>query len=357
MTMKRTTHAIIAAFTLVELLVSMTITMILVMVIFQIINSTQQTLTRTKAQTEAYRDARSAFESMARQLSQATLNSYWDYDDPASPKLYLRDSELHYVSGPGEKLIGTGLNISGHAAFFQGPLGYANVASTDAAAGLTELLNALGYYVAYNSDIPQRPTFLQTETVTNPEKKRFRLMACRQSSDKLSLYQPSAGTGSAPLLSVATTSAALYSWFRSDLDASSQTLADNILAVFIQPQLPASAVVPTDYLSDTRAHQLAANRLSPGARAAQSRHQLPPVLKLSIIALEEKSWGKMSATVADQTATALMQMVNTTLFQNPANFDKDLASLETELDKRRLGHHVFSTSVAIRSAKWISLKE
>ena len=80
-------------------------------------------------------------------------------------------------------------------------------------------------------------------------------------------------------------------------------------------------------------------------------------MKLTLIALEEKSWGRMSAAVADQTATALMQMVNTTLFQIPANFDKDLVSLETELDKRRLGHHVFSTSVAIRSAKWVSLKE
>ena len=232
--MRRSTQSIRAAFTLVELLVSMAITTILIMVIFQIISSAQQTLTRTKAQMEAYRDARSAFESMARQLSQATLNGYWDYDDPTNPKLYLRNSELHYVSGPGEKLIGTGKNTSGHAVFFQGPLGYANVASTDAAAGLTELLNALGYYTAYNSDIPQRPVFLQTETVTNPEKKRFRLMAYRQSSDKLSLYQPSLGTGSAPALSVATTSKDLYAWFYNDLDASSQTLAENILAVFIQ---------------------------------------------------------------------------------------------------------------------------
>lgn len=355
--MRRSIHSIRAAFTLVELLVSMAITTMLIVVIFQIISSTQQTLTRTKAQMEAYRDARSAFESMARQLSQATLNGYWDYDDITNPKLYLRRSELHYVSGPGEKLIGTGLNISGHAVFFQGPLGYANVASTDAAAGLTELLNALGYYAAYNSDIPQRPVFLQTETATNPEKKRFRLMAYRQSSDKLSLYQPDSGTPPAPLLASATSPDKLYAWFRSDQDASSQTLADNILAVFIQPQLPASSVVPTDYLYDTRAHQLSATPLTPGSRAAQSRHQLPPVLKLTLIALEEKSWGRMSATAADQTATALMQMVNTTLFQNPANFDKDLASLETELDIRRLGHHVFSTSLAIRSAKWVSLKE
>ena len=50
--MRRTTHSIRAAFTLVELLVSMTITTILILVIFQIISSTQQTLTRTKAQME-----------------------------------------------------------------------------------------------------------------------------------------------------------------------------------------------------------------------------------------------------------------------------------------------------------------
>ena len=356
------------AFTLVELLVSMTITIVLLTLMVQMISSSQQVWCRTKAQTEAFRGARVAFESMARQLAQATMNSYWDYNNPTTPTLYVRQSELHFVSGPAETLIGTGQNVAGHAVFFQAPFGFSNIPTNTPSAGLDQLLNCWGYIVKYDSDLAQRPAFLSAkpQLALHPDMKRFRLMEFRQSADQLKLFQlntpatTTPPTMPSPLLADAKTATDLYAWFRTPLNTASQTLADNILAVFIQPQLPTttpSLPAPTDYVYDTRAYQLVPSSLSITARVAQSRHQLPPQLKLTVIAMEEKYWNSLSTGAADKMAANLLTLVNTKLFQDPANFDKDMQALEAALLALHIQYRVFTTTIAIRAAKWVSVLE
>jgi len=61
---------------------------------------TQSVWTRTRSRVEEFREARTAFEAVTRRVSQATLNSVWDYDNAQAPTKYNRQSDLHFVCGP-----------------------------------------------------------------------------------------------------------------------------------------------------------------------------------------------------------------------------------------------------------------
>lgn len=353
------------AFTLVELLASMAVLSVLMVILAQVLSDTQRSWGRAKARTEEFREARSAFDGIAARLTQATLNSYWGYklDGNGNPVLYQRQSELHYVNGPVMTLLPAGTPAAGHAVFFQAPLGQCldetgAVASTPA--GLENLLNGWGWYALYESDLPRRPDFLVSGSA-HPEKKRFRLMEFRQTTEKLSLFQltpdPKGGTMPIPWIEAQTGKDNLYKWFRDTLAADSQPVAENILAILIQPVWPspagqtgASTDAAPGYIFDTRRHQWPDGT----ALAYRSRHQLPPMLRLTLIALDERDWGGLDSEQADELAEALRELVNARLFKLAADYEKDLQQLEAELGRRRLSFRIFSTAVQIPAAKLMS---
>src|ERR1700727_401947 len=65
--------------TLIEMLVSVAILLILMVIIFQIIQLVTQAWKGGSQATGAMQQARVAFERMTRNLSQATLNTYYSY--------------------------------------------------------------------------------------------------------------------------------------------------------------------------------------------------------------------------------------------------------------------------------------
>ena len=93
------------AFTILELLVSMAVLMLLAVLSQQILGSTATAWKSHKARLGAFEGARAAFDSLTSRLSQATLNTYWDYDNPAQPQRYLRQSELHFITGKASSLL------------------------------------------------------------------------------------------------------------------------------------------------------------------------------------------------------------------------------------------------------------
>src|ERR1043165_3679421 len=94
------------AFTLIEVMVSTSLLAILLMILLGIVNQTSATWRYSVSKVEQFRGARQAFESMTRRLSQATLNTYWDYDPPPPkpPLKYIRQSDLRFVSGSAQVL-------------------------------------------------------------------------------------------------------------------------------------------------------------------------------------------------------------------------------------------------------------
>ena len=146
----------------------------------------------------------------------------------------------------------------------------------------------------------------------------------------------------------------LYKWFKTELIADSEPLAENILAIVIQPVWP-SAVGPAgvdttsapDYHYDTRRHQWPDGT----TLAAKSRHQLPPMMRLTLVALNEGDWANMDPEEADALATQLRGFTNTTFFTTASKYEDDLMRLEQELTKLRLSSRTFSTMVQIPAAK------
>ena len=396
------------AFTLVELLVSMAILVMLLIVLVTITNQTSKTWRYTTSKIEQFREARTGFETITRRVGQATLNTYWDYIyNTATPPVaisYARQSELNFVCGNLENAVGTGKALlagitfpagaSGiipmhptHGVFFQAPLGY--VAPSTAAdttynslRGLDNLLNTWGYYVEVNDDAASgsRPNIFP-DIHTPPLRIRSRLMELMQPANdtgKPSIYQwtlpwlvsSSGNANAAPIP---------FTWFTDLMSAGALTarynhvLAENVIALVILPKLSKedqasipggatvnkdSALAPNYYYNSETAGQSAA------APILNSKHQLPPILQVTMVAIDEPS-----ALLAMPSATQATQLIKSTLklpslFTDATKYASDLQSnppapnaanpnsLESLLIANKINYRIFTTNVSIRSAKW-----
>ena len=331
-------------FTLVELLVSMTVLAILLLVIVQVTSQTGSVWRNTTAKADQFREARDAFESITRNLSQATLNTYYDYFDevgnrrtPANaatfvPARYGRYSELKFQTGAASTLLNKSADtFPGHAIFFQAPLGFTNDPTNGS---LNSLLNTWGYYVEFRPDT-DRPNFVPGST-----RRRFRLMEFMQPSEQLNIYS-SPGT-----------------WLAgAGQTASSHVMASNIIALTILPKLPAkgSANDPTvDPKGDKLAPAFEYNSTTQGQAGAgpefNSLNQLPPLVEVTMVAIDEASAVKLEM----QHGTSPPNFGLNGLFKNsnPVNREEDLAGLVGNLTAHGISYRVFSTEVSLRGAKW-----
>ena len=319
----------------------MAVLTLLLVVMLSMLNVTSSMWTRTRGKIEQFRDARDAFEAMTRRISQATLNTYWDYLDasgsartPANsatftPARYARQSELRFISGPAAGLMST-LGPT-HAIFFQAPLG---VVADEAGAygGLQYLLNTWGFYIEYADDTALRPPF-----VTTPPRTRFRLMELTQPSEAMTLYSYTSG---AP-------SYAGKGWFTDAWNATPppvHVLAENVIALVLLPKLtpkedPTGITLSPNYVYDSTA-------INPDAKI-NPKNQLSPVVQMTMIAIDELSANRMTA--ADNTG---LQAELASLFRDASQFDSDLRGLEAYLIGQKINYLISTTNISIKGAKW-----
>jgi len=319
-------------FTLVELLVALTITIILLTALLQIMGFAATNWQKASDNAKAFEAGRVAFDALTRTLSQATLATEYDYynsnrvarlaiTNTASvanftPEIYGRYSSLHFISG--KALLATNHTT---ALFFQAPM---NFGTNDAAAALpaSGTLNALGFYIRYSDDVDGRPPNVSP---TQPApRSRFRLMQYLQPSDDLDVYRD--GSGNA--------------WFLPGLSTNSHLLAENIVALVVLPKLPDEQGAAPDALAPGYEYNSRTNWTA-GTQPVQM-HQLPPVVRVVMVAIDERSAQR------DPTLGASFQ----NLFQNPAQFTNNLATVETTLRNARANYRIFQTDVPVRSAKW-----
>lgn len=378
------------AFTLIELLVSMAVLSLLLIVLVQLTTATQKTWSYTVGKVEQFREAREAFEAVTRRLSQATLNTYWDYDNPTAPTRYVRQSELRFISGNTTDLTLAGAPTSRptHAVFFQAPLGVVGLASqTVSYHGLDNLVNNWGYYIEFGDDSQTRPPFLANLPRPPVTRNRFRLIEFAEPSESMSLYtrETNLNTGTAPDASTWTGGNAAYrdkTWFTeavgqpgAQFEADGQTprpvrvLAENVVALVLLPKLTKEDQTPsfggityTDaslspgYLYDST---LTANPPSSGGpdRNLNPKNQLPALVQVTMVAVDEASYNRIFGNTTTTpglttSGTALFQTVGDTT--NPANsgYAQDLQTLQNHLQSLHLTYRVFTTTVSIKAAKW-----
>ncbi len=380
------------AFTLIELLVSVTFLVILMLVVTQVIGIVQRSWVRANSRVSQFREARQAFDTLSRTLSQATLNNYWDNEfdslgtDAAGQQInlakdYFRQSELQFVCGPTGTVIpsaaGSSQNYPGHAVFFQAPLGTASLVSTASSSGtagqpvntenMVNLLCGRGYFVEWGSDASFRPAFLEQLNNAVPVRNRLRLMEYSPTAEKNRIYDT--------LLRPIT--AHSKEWYQDVLTTGVQStqetaqtraftrpIAENIIALVISPQLEVTGntkvlpyIIAPNYIYDSTL------MLNPGASLVENspqgtQHLLPPLLKVSMVALDERSGEFLSRTENSQMRTQLLQSIAGKL-QNAASLAEELDGVDGKagtlvqlLLDQKLNYRVFSTTIALKQARW-----
>jgi uncharacterized protein (TIGR02599 family) len=314
-----------SGFTLIELLLAMSVLALMAVMMLSVTSSAQKIAKQTTSRTEQFREGRRAFERINQRLSQATLNTYWDYvDSGGSPRVagntaftpfkYARMSELRYLQTNSSSLTAPGGGtMVGNSVFFQAPLG-----KSDTLSGLNSLLNTTGFYIKKSDDSVLRPA------TVSASKTRYRLFELTEAAESLTIYSLTSGNA-------ATTSTA---WFTTPLAVlgNSRRLADNIVALLFQAQYQNASGTPTSAFNYTS---------TPRGLSSQpiEENNLPPNVRVTMIALDETS----ARRVAEESITL-----------TDATDDTSLALLEKNLTDSRLNYRKFQSTVSIGPSKWSS---
>lgn len=315
-------------FTLLEVLAASAVFAVMLVITLSALGYVSLVWRNSASKIETFQAARSAFDLMTRNLSQAVLNTYLDYDDENHPTRYLRMSDLRFVSGPAGGTF-PGSADTGQALFFQVPGNH--TAKTSIFGGLESLLNTCGYFVAFSED-PMKPPHL-----SGNGKYRFRLMQLLVPTENNRIFL-TAG----PLD---------YGWFvdyakAGDFGSNVLPVADNVIALVVEPADPDpnSAVLAPDYTYNTGIDGIGADE-----RQIVTAHQLPPTIKVTMVAIDEASAQRLEQgqTPPDFLVTALKGK-----FQKAEKYEQDLSDLKLALAGRNIQYRVFSSAVPIRESKW-----
>lgn len=381
-----------AAFTLIELLLSISILALLMVIVTNVISVVQKTWVRANSKVSEFREARGAFDAIARNLSQATLNNYWQSVDPLGSatktfqkvgsrpnsvlaNAYVRQSELQFVTGAASNVIGptaTGGDYPGHAVFFQAPLGVTReVASTGTWVNTENMVNLLcgrGYFVNWGDDRAFRPAFLETLTTVRP-RFRYRLMEYSPTAEKNRIYD----SGLRPIVDPADPKKNFSKqWFQLDLAGGAQAavgetvanrafvrpVADNVLCLVVSPQQDSKATtgpIAPQYEYDSLLP------LNPGVSPAGfgtqgTQHLLPPLIKITMIVVDATAGERLAedSGLRNELAGQLSgKFTDATNYDQPGSaYHQDVAALETFLIRRKLNYRVFTTTVIMKQARW-----
>ncbi|MES2466948.1 MAG: Verru_Chthon cassette protein C [Verrucomicrobiota bacterium] len=377
-----------AAFSLIELMVSVAVLSLLLVIVFQMLEQMQKTWNRTRQTVSEFKDARNGFEEMGRRLGQATMNAYWGYEYQTATlnqiktrygREIIRQSELHFVSGPSSVLFAGGTSKAlgsrpGHAVFFQAPFGFCferdKVDKTRLQyEKLNNLLNAWGYYVEFNTDELDRPRFLNALKNAPAPRPRYRLMEFRQPTEYLQVYKLGLRDLTGPKQKD------IYRWFSEGLFSvnsewnvqkeatrgetffrTTRPIAENIIAMIIQPREATGASTtkkPEDlspaYLYDTRRWQWSSPKAT---EALKTRHQLPPIMDVSFIAIDEASFAQYAARSNIIDVSGDPKLVSDELFVSGVKRTKDFEEIEKKLIALKLDYRIFSSTIRLRESKW-----
>lgn len=343
-----------SGYTLVEVLFASVISAIILLILLRVNSQVNKTYQVTREKTDAYQAARTAMEYLSRHLRQATLGTYLDYMDSSNrrietfgsiePSSYGRYSELHFVTGKSSQL---GIDQSPTCAvFFQAPLGYSLDENLKFG---RQLMNSIGFYLA-EYELKPPVGFLGNDRT----RKRFALMEYLQPSELLSIYSPQFQTGSKEKSNL--------SWFTRDLKSYSRPVAENILALIIWPHYPpaedrsatqpkgvgSSSQIAPDFYYDSRVEKtVSLQTQSQGSLQIQTLHQIPPLITLGVIGIDEKS----AQWIEDQ-KIEWSSLVPTSLFNSTQDIEEDVSDVLERCKKNRVNARFFRQTIAMSGARY-----
>jgi uncharacterized protein (TIGR02599 family) len=362
------------AFTLVELMVAIAVLVILLGLLLAITSTVSKTVLYTSSKIDAFATGRAGFDLMSQKLSQATLNTYWDYDNPAAPTVYYRQSDLQFLVVQNEQSAGLGQEV-----YFPAPENY----STDNTIRSTDgLLNACSFFVEYGPDTAFRPSAVSLVHY------RYRLMQGLEPTESFAAYGSSTSSWPAvPAFSASNSSSTVQSqwttywtswaayWGNFTANASSaptwvanisnagtgtlksavNPLANNVIAMIVWPRLNAiddpngtKFAVSYNYSYDYDSQHNALS-LTSGQQPLWA-NQMPPTVQVTMIVISEASATQIDTHSATQ-PTVIQNALNTR-FADVRNYTTDLAKVSTALTAAHITFQVLNTTVTIKESKW-----
>lgn len=341
-----------AGFSLIELMVAMGILTILMLMLTVLLDQIQRSWRFSESRISQFREARVAFDLMAKNMGQASLNTYWDMvtDETGAIERYAPTSELHFITlnDVSADLPATNTQTPlGHAIFFQAPLGFSTQYRN-----LNNLFNARGYFVSWGSDKRFKPSF-----VDSPDRYRFRLMEFRPPAESNQVFQDGKDERDKGA------EQKFDQWYKQalsvgdgDFESHLNPLAENILAVIISPRDSLESSTSTrnqNFSVIAPSYSYNSNdptRIKdPKDEFSSFTQQVPPLIRLTMVAIDETS--AVRETEGSNIPSDIYGEIGD-LFKNTAKFTEDIEKVSRDLDEKGINHKVFSTLVLLRSAKW-----
>ncbi len=305
------------AFTLLEVLVSAALLAVVAVLTTSVVNGISSAWTMQRGRVSSFEGARAGFELLTHRISQAVLNTYWDYDDPALPSRYQRKSDLHFTVGRASLLLPDVAGATGDAVFFIAPLGFTDSPTYKP---LIRMLTGCGFYLSFGAD-DARPGFLGARI---RDRWRFRLHQMIEPGEKLGVYSLPQGNA----------------WFQSRVAQNSHPIVENAFGLILRTIYPtASAGSTPHYTYDSR-----------DTAAPFSHHQLPPKLAVTLLVMDETS----ALRLADEYGETMPAITpkNPAAFTVEDDYATDLQKWEEELRERAINYRIFTSEIPIRGAKW-----
>jgi uncharacterized protein (TIGR02599 family) len=346
------------AFTLVEVLVSMVILAMIMLIITQVIGQAQRSWRSASSRVTQFREARIAFDTITRNLRQATLNSYRNFfylstgnqvpaDVRETPDGYKRYAELGFRTDNAATIVSNAGGVDalpGHAVMFQAPLGKSITPSPVPGISMYDQLKNLlcirGYFVRYSSDSNYVPAGLRGRLT---EKYRYRLYEYRPPSEVNAAYHEAAdGTTDGAWTNINAASAASYI----------APVAENIVLLVLAPsfadQTSVAAAPKISSLERGTLYTYNSFVGSQGGAVAVEQHRLPRAVQVTLVAVDEESAKRL----AEQNGGSSPNLLGKAgvSFANPVSYDQDMNSLKQTLTEMRMNYRVFSSTVLIPGA-------
>jgi len=186
---------------------------------------------------------------------------------------------------------------------------------------MERLLNAMGYFVEFGDD-DTAPGFILPQTHCW----RWRLKQVLQPAESLQIF--------------ATTTSS--DWIQQVVPpgASLPVLAENVMLLIVLPERAANDSGPALAPAFSYDSRDTGNLLT--------LHQLPPRLRLVLVAMDPISAQRL----ASQNGSNPPQLVSAGLFQQAAQLDTDLATLDNTLTAQNIDHRIFQREILLSTSAW-----
>jgi uncharacterized protein (TIGR02599 family) len=320
-------------FTLLELLIAMAVSIVLVAIISQITSSVMKTTSSTSSKIDAFATARLGFNLLNQRLSKATLNTFWAYDDPLNPTVYLRSSDLQFIIRQNQQNSGYG-----QEAYLVAPETYSGSSSLRSVSGL---LNACSFFIQYGDSQQFRAS---TETGS---RFRYRLMQGFQPTENRAVFNNFYTTGS-------------QGWISNIINEGGNPvtsgscvspLADNVIALLFWPRVSkADDSTGTRLTGSTNAYAYDSRANATDIPQPITANQLPPVVQITMVMISEASAQRIDT--KSNTPPAAIEAALSGKFTDVTQYDEDLKKMSSILVQNHITYQIFTTAVPLKECKW-----